>query len=101
MKPPEHSLIIISGLSGSGKSVALKTFEDLDYYCSDNLPVELLPHFLRRRLRVAELSDQRIAIGIDIRSGSNISELDQWRHTAKHYNIKAHLLFFEIGRAHV
>ncbi|AIC12204.1 RNase adapter RapZ [Xylella fastidiosa subsp. morus] len=95
MKPPEHSLIIISGLSGSGKSVALKTFEDLDYYCSDNLPVELLPHFLRRRLRVAELSDQRIAIGIDIRSGSNLSELDQWRHTAKHYNIKAHLLFFD------
>ncbi len=45
MKPPEHSLIIISGLSGSGKSIALKTFEDLDYYCSDNLPVELLPHF--------------------------------------------------------
>ncbi|MCD8461661.1 RNase adapter RapZ [Xylella taiwanensis] len=95
MKPPGHSLIIISGLSGSGKSVALKTFEDLDYYCSDNLPVELIPHFLRCRLRVAELSDQRIAIGIDIRSGSNLSELDQWRHTTRQHSIKAHLLFFD------
>lgn len=45
------TLMIVSGLSGSGKSVALKTFEDLDYYCSDNLPVELLPDFVRSRLR--------------------------------------------------
>ncbi len=41
------TLMIVSGLSGSGKSVALKTFEDLDYYCSDNLPVELLPDFVK------------------------------------------------------
>ncbi|QRN42106.1 RNase adapter RapZ [Xanthomonas oryzae pv. oryzae] len=42
------TLMIVSGLSGSGKSVALKTFEDLDYYCSDNLPVELLPDFVKK-----------------------------------------------------
>ncbi|HHW4678372.1 MAG TPA: RNase adapter RapZ [Xylella sp.] len=87
--------MIISGLSGSGKSVALKTFEDLDYYCSDNLPVELIPHFLRCRFRVTELNDQRIAIGIDIRSGSNLSEPDQWRHKTRQHGIKAHLLFFD------
>ena len=45
--PTAPTLIIVSGLSGSGKSVALKTFEDQDYYCSDNIPVDLLPEFVR------------------------------------------------------
>nr|MBP9535129.1 RNase adaptor protein RapZ [Pseudoxanthomonas sp.] len=40
------TLVIVSGLSGSGKSVALNSFEDLDYYCADNLPVGLLPAFV-------------------------------------------------------
>ena len=43
-------LVIVSGMSGSGKSVALNTFEDLGYYCVDNLPAELLPEFVRRIL---------------------------------------------------
>ena len=45
------TVVIVSGLSGSGKSVALKTFEDLDYYCVDNLPVDLLPSFVRSLMR--------------------------------------------------
>jgi UPF0042 nucleotide-binding protein len=40
---PNAPLIVVSGLSGSGKSVVLRTLEDLDYYCVDNLPSELLP----------------------------------------------------------
>ncbi|WP_276530926.1 RNase adapter RapZ, partial [Enterobacter hormaechei] len=48
--PSAPTLIIVSGLSGSGKSVALKTFEDQDYYCSDNLPINLLPDFVRSLL---------------------------------------------------
>jgi RNase adapter protein RapZ len=43
---PVQVLLIVSGLSGSGKSVALRTLEDLDYYCVDNLPAELLPQFV-------------------------------------------------------
>ena len=43
-------LIIISGLSGSGKTVALHTLEDEDYYCVDNLPIGLLPQFVERIL---------------------------------------------------
>jgi UPF0042 nucleotide-binding protein len=39
------SLVVVSGMSGSGKSVALNTLEDLGYYCADNLPAELLPEF--------------------------------------------------------
>lgn len=61
-------LIIISGLSGSGKTVALHTLEDEDYYCVDNLPLGLLPQFIDRILgRQLQLYDH-IAVGIDARS---------------------------------
>jgi RNase adapter protein RapZ len=65
--PPDR-LIILSGLSGSGKSVALRTLEDLDYYCVDNLPSALLPDFVRA---VSEDSDglrPRLAVGVDVRN---------------------------------
>lgn len=89
------SLVIVSGLSGSGKSVGLKTFEDLDYYCSDNLPVELLPDFVRSRLRDAPVAEQRLAVGIDVRSRSDLSQLAQWRQTAQEYGLQAQLLFLD------
>lgn len=61
-------LVIISGLSGSGKTVALHTLEDEDYYCVDNLPIGLLPQFVSRLLsRRVQLYDD-VAIGIDARS---------------------------------
>jgi UPF0042 nucleotide-binding protein len=88
-------LVIVSGLSGSGKSVGLKTFEDLDYYCSDNLPVELLPNFVRSRLRDAPATEQRMAVGIDVRSRSDLSQLAQWRQAAQQYGLRAQLLFFD------
>src|SRR5210317_2195627 len=63
-------LVIISGLSGSGKSVALHTLEDEEYYCVDNLPIGLLPQFIERILsRRVQLYDM-IAVGIDARSDS-------------------------------
>ena len=63
-------LIIISGLSGSGKTVALHTLEDEDYYCVDNLPIGLLPQFVDRILsREVQLYDN-VAVGIDARSDS-------------------------------
>ncbi|MCK4675137.1 MAG: RNase adapter RapZ [Gammaproteobacteria bacterium] len=61
-------LVIISGLSGSGKTVALHTLEDEDYYCIDNLPIGLLPQLVERTLsRDVQLYDN-IAVGIDARS---------------------------------
>ncbi|MDG2525496.1 RNase adapter RapZ [Stenotrophomonas sp. HITSZ_GD] len=88
-------LVIVSGLSGSGKSVALKTFEDLDYYCSDNLPVELLPDFVRSRVRDQALGDQRLAVGIDVRGRTDLAQLARWRAAAQEYGIEVTLLFFE------
>ena len=62
------SLIIISGLSGSGKTVALHALEDLGYYCVDNLPGNLLPDLASEVRRHPERYP-RVAIGIDARSG--------------------------------
>jgi len=88
-------LVIVSGLSGSGKSVAMKTFEDLDYYCSDNLPVELLPDFVRSRVRDQALGDQRLAVGIDVRGRTDLAQLSRWRAAAQEYGIEVTVLFFE------
>ncbi len=64
-------VIIVSGLSGSGKTVALHTLEDADYYCVDNLPLGLLPDFIQRILnRNIQLYDN-VAVGIDARSESH------------------------------
>ena len=63
-------LVIISGLSGSGKTVALHTLEDEDYYCVDNLPIGLLPQFVSQLInRRVQLYDE-VAVGIDARSDS-------------------------------
>ncbi|ODU41252.1 RNase adapter RapZ [uncultured Aquimonas sp.] len=60
-------VLVVSGLSGSGKSVALRTLEDLDYYCADNLPAELLPQFVESVVDGAQ-DAHRIAVGIDVRN---------------------------------
>jgi UPF0042 nucleotide-binding protein len=64
------NLIIISGLSGSGKTVALHTLEDEDYYCVDNLPLGLLPDFVQRVMNRTIQPYENIAVGIDARSDS-------------------------------
>ena len=62
-------MIIVSGLSGSGKSIALQTLEDLDYYCVDNLPVELLKSFAQEAIaRVNRAHQTTTAVGIDARN---------------------------------
>lgn len=61
-------LVIVSGLSGSGKSVALHMLEDLDYYCVDNLPAGLLPMFISHTVRSSEGTYGRTAIGVDARN---------------------------------
>lgn len=62
-------LIIVSGLSGSGKSIALNTLEDEGFYCVDNLPLSLLPDFTKRMLEQGMNIYPLIAVGIDARSG--------------------------------
>jgi len=66
--PDENRLIIISGLSGSGKSVALHALEDLGYYCIDNLPAALLPSLIDEVTKAGENPANRIAVGVDARN---------------------------------
>ncbi|WP_157062684.1 RNase adapter RapZ [Pseudoxanthomonas dokdonensis] len=88
-------VVIVSGLSGSGKSVALKTFEDLDYYCVDNLPVELLPSFVRSLMR-DDVLPQKVAVGIDVRNRhSDLSKLAQWRSALAQLGLDGKLIFFD------
>ena len=66
-------LVIITGMSGSGKASVLKAFEDLGYYCVDNLPVELIPRFAEMALQSAEI--RRTALVVDVREGSKLDQL--------------------------
>lgn len=61
-------LIVVSGLSGSGKSVALHMLEDLNWYCVDNIPAALLKAFVSHTLRSADERYQRVAVGLDARN---------------------------------
>jgi UPF0042 nucleotide-binding protein len=71
--PHAPELVIITGMSGSGKASVLKAFEDLGYYCVDNLPVELIPQFAEMALRSAEI--RRTALVVDVREGSKLEKL--------------------------
>jgi RNase adapter protein RapZ len=66
-------LVIITGLSGSGKASALKAFEDLGYYCVDNLPVDLIPRFAELAVQSTEI--RRTALVVDVREGSKLEKL--------------------------
>jgi RNase adapter protein RapZ len=61
-------IIVISGMSGAGKSIALHMLEDLGYYCIDNMPAALLKPFVSHTVRSAETSYQRTAVGLDARN---------------------------------
>jgi RNase adapter protein RapZ len=71
--PHAPELVVITGMSGSGKASVLKAFEDLGYYCVDNLPVELIPRFAEMALHSAEI--RRTALVVDVREGSQLEQL--------------------------
>ena len=66
--------LIVSGMSGAGKSRAVATFEDLGYYCVDNLPIPLIPKFAEICLAATEQYD-KVALVTDVRAGDSFSKL--------------------------
>jgi UPF0042 nucleotide-binding protein len=88
----QHELVIISGMSGAGKASALKTFEDLGYYCVDNLPVGLIANFAELVLDSLEI--QRAALVVDIREGARLDKLPQILASLRRF-IKTTVIFLE------
>jgi UPF0042 nucleotide-binding protein len=68
-------LVVVSGLSGSGKSVALHTLEDIDFYCVDNIPAALLKAFIAHTVRGQGDTYPRTAVGLDARNRPNEVEM--------------------------
>ena len=85
-------LFLISGLSGSGKSVALKMLEDSGYYCVDNLPAELLD-VLMNNLKLSGIT--KVAVSIDVRSGSGVVLMPQYIENIRQQGIDVHVLFLD------
>lgn len=85
-------LFLISGLSGSGKSVALNVLEDSSYYCVDNLPAELL-HVLMNNLKLAGV--RKVAVSVDVRSGNSVVLLPQYIEKLRLQGVDVHVLFLD------
>ena len=83
-------LTIVSGLSGSGKTVALQALEDIGYYCIDNLPANLLPHFAASLMHNP---DSHAAVGIDIRNRHFLETLSDSLANLKQLGIEFRILY--------
>lgn len=88
------SFVIVTGMSGAGKSTALKVFEDMGYFCVDNLPISLISKF-------ADLTNSlnsnisKVALGIDIRSGQVLSDLENILANLSGKKFKYEILFLD------
>jgi UPF0042 nucleotide-binding protein len=91
---PPSTLVIVSGMSGSGKSVALNTFEDLGFYCVDNLPAELLPQFVQSVTSDSN-SPEKLAVGIDVRNRRDLTNLPTWLSAVGAMGMDPKLVFFD------
>lgn len=86
--------VIVTGMSGAGKSTALKMLEDMGYFCVDNLPIALLPKFAE--LAHAPGSDiSQVAVGVDIRNGRSLDEMASVLENLKASGVAYQILYLE------
>jgi len=86
-------LFFISGVSGAGKSQALKVFEDFGWFCVDNLPIALLDQFAQLVLRSPRMT--RVALGMDVREGRLLTVLPPLIKELKSQGLDVHVLFLD------
>jgi len=86
-------LIIITGMSGAGKTVALKSLEDRGYYCVDNIPVFLIPQFAQLGLRNQDI--HAFAIGVDTRVGKDLERISEVYDQLDNANIRYKTIFLD------
>jgi len=92
LRPGATHLVVITGMSGSGKASVLKAFEDLDYYCVDNLPIELIPRFADLAKQSGEI--EKAALVADIREGGQLRRLPRIIQSLRK-QLKTTVLFLE------
>ncbi|NMM75580.1 RNase adaptor protein RapZ [Acidovorax sp. SRB_14] len=85
-------IVLITGMSGSGKSVALRALEDAGYYCVDNLPPELLSSFVALE---PQHHGNRVAIAMDVRSATSLPQVPQELARLRSQGVKVHSLFLD------
>jgi UPF0042 nucleotide-binding protein len=93
-------VVVISGLSGAGKSQASKLFEDLGYYCVDNLPPELLDRFVALRDATPERYE-RVALVLDIRAGDPAPAIEQARTALSSRGVPLKVVYLEANDANL
>lgn len=94
MTKQKFQLLIITGLSGAGKTTASHFYEDAGYYCMDNVPPTLLPQFIEVCIKTNE-SIKKLAVVIDARGGSFFEDLSASLETLKNMSINVSILFLE------
>ena len=85
------SLVIVSGLSGAGRTTAMKALEDLDFYCVDNLPVVLLEPFVE----LFKAGSDRLAVAVDVRERSFLSAFPEVHDRLRNGGLPTELLYLE------
>ena len=90
-------LVIVTGMSGAGKTIALKMLEDIGFYCVDNLPISLVDKFVQ--LVSEGTSIEKAALGLDIRSGEELGNLDELLENWRSSNVDVQVLFLDANDA--
>lgn len=90
--------VIVTGMSGAGKTTTLKMLEDMGYFCVDNMPIPLMTK-LTELLLIPNGEINKIALGLDIRSGQNIEELEHILNSMDELGQKYEILFLEANDA--
>ena len=91
-------LVIITGLSGAGKTAALRYFEDAGYYCIDNLPASMLVNLIDF-FKEKDSNITKIAVAVDLRSGFFFDEIYKTLDLLKKHSIKCIILFLEASKS--
>ncbi len=89
-----QDLVIVTGMSGSGKGTVLKAFEDMGFFCIDNLPVELIPKFIEG-IHVSGGEVERVALVIDVRAGEHLRDLEKTLARLRENDFRIFVLYLE------